>query len=65
MHGLRAYRYPYRAPGSRAKTILASEALGLATVAVGAFHDDVIYGLLDVDCKWDYILLVSPDGWRW
>lgn len=64
-YGVRAYRYALMDAAFAGENIyLASEALGLGTVAVGAFYDEMICRLLRVDCEWEYPVLVFPVGWR-
>ncbi len=61
----RAYRYIHIDAGAVMQNIyLAAEALGLATVAVGAFYDHMLCEELSVDCRWEIPLLVMPVGRR-
>ena len=62
---VRAYRYVLLDAGFAGENLyLAAEALGLATVAVGAFIDQDICSILRIDCDWEYPLLIFPIGWR-
>ncbi|MCE4617710.1 MAG: SagB/ThcOx family dehydrogenase [Desulfurococcales archaeon] len=64
-YGVRAYRYALMDVGFAGENVyLVAEALGLATVAVGAFHDGEVCRLLGVDCEWEYPMLVFPVGKR-
>ncbi|NOZ31353.1 MAG: SagB/ThcOx family dehydrogenase [Crenarchaeota archaeon] len=64
-YGLRAYRYAVMDVAFAGENVyLVSEALGLATVAVGAFYDEMLCNILGVDCEWEYPMLVFPVGWR-
>jgi len=64
-YDVRAYRYALMDAGFAGENLyLAAEALGLATVAVGAFYDDEICGMLRIDCRWEYPLLLFPIGHR-
>ena len=61
----RAYRYILLDTGFAGQNIyLTCEALGLATVAVGAFHDEEICSIIGIDCGWEYPLLLFPVGKR-
>ncbi len=58
---VRAYRYILLDTGFAGENLyLVAEALGLATVAVGAFYDDGICGILSIDCSWEFPLLIFP-----
>jgi len=64
-YGFRAYRYALMDTGFAGENLyLAAEALGLATVAVGAFYDRDLCTLLGVDCYWELPQLVFPVGRR-
>ena len=64
-YGIRGYRYVLLDAGFAGENLyLAAEALGLATVAVGAFHDREICGIIGIDCEWELPLLVFPLGRR-
>jgi len=64
-YGFRAYRYALLDTGFAGENLyLAAEALGLATVAVGAFYDRALCSLLGVDCYWELPQLVFPVGRR-
>ncbi|HID41991.1 MAG TPA: SagB/ThcOx family dehydrogenase [Pyrodictium sp.] len=64
-YGLRAYRYVHWDAGFAGENIyIACEALGLATVAVGAFYDEVVCSLLDIDCDNEIPMLLFPVGKR-
>jgi len=64
-YGLRAYRYAHLDVGFAAQNIyLVVEALNLATVAVGAFYDEELCKLLDVDCEEEIPALIFPIGRR-
>ncbi len=64
-YGLRAYRYIHWDTGFAGENIyLAAEALGLATVAVGAFYDDELCRLLGTDCDEEIPMLLFPLGKR-
>jgi len=64
-YGWRAYRYAMMDAGFAGENLyLAAEALGLATVAVGAFHDAEVCSILGVDCVWELPVLVFPVGRR-
>jgi len=59
----RGYRYTYMESGSICQNIyLAAEALKLGTVAVGAFNDDRLNALLDIDGIREAALLIMPIG---
>ncbi|MCE4625430.1 MAG: SagB/ThcOx family dehydrogenase [Desulfurococcales archaeon] len=64
-YGYRSYRYIHWDTGFAGENIyLAAEALGLATVAVGAFYDRQLCRLLDIDCTWEIPMLLFPIGRR-
>jgi len=64
-YGLRAYRYIHWDTGFAGENIyIAAEALGLATVAVGAFYDDELCSLLETDCDEEMPMLLFPLGRR-
>ena len=61
----RAYRYIHVDAGAVMQNVyLAAEALGLATVAVGAFYDHELCREIGIDCRWEIPLLVMPVGRR-
>ncbi|MEB3765661.1 MAG: SagB/ThcOx family dehydrogenase [Desulfurococcales archaeon] len=62
---VRAYRYTLLDVGFAGENVyLVAEALGLATVAVGAFYDNEICRIIHVDCEWELPMLVFPLGRR-
>jgi len=64
-YGLRAYRYVHWDAGFAGENIyIACEALGLATVAVGAFYDEAVCRLLEIDCDNEIPMLLFPVGKR-
>jgi len=64
-YGARAYRYIHLDAGTAIEnTYLVAEALGLATVVIGAFYDDMLCKLLDIDCRWELPVAVMPIGKR-
>ena len=64
-YGLRSYRYAHLDTGFAAQNIyLVAEALNLATVAVGAFYDEDLCKLLDIDCEEEIPALIFPVGRR-
>lgn len=64
-YGYRAYRYALLDAGFAGENLyLAVEAMGLATVAVGAFYDEKICWLLRLDCGVEYPVLLFPVGRR-
>ncbi len=64
-YDVRSYRYVMLDAGFAGENLyLAVEALGLATVAVGAFYDDMVCGLLGIDCRWEHPALIFPVGRR-
>ncbi len=61
----RGYRYSLLDTGAAMENIyIAAEALGLATVAVGAFYDRELCRLLGIDCYWEFPSIVMPVGRR-
>ena len=59
----RGYRYAYIEAGSICQNIyLQATALGLGTVAVGAFNDDALNKLLEIDGVSEAALLIMPVG---
>ena len=63
-YGARAYRYIHVDAGAAVQNIyLAAEALGLATVVVGAFYDEELCSLLGVDCYEEIPIAVMPVGY--
>jgi SagB-type dehydrogenase family enzyme len=64
-YGLRAYKYALLDTGFAGQNIyLVAEALGLATVAVGAFYDKELCRLLEIDCEEEIPTLIFPIGRR-
>ena len=64
-YGTRGYRYIHLDAGTAIEnTYLVAEALGLATVVIGAFYDDMLCKLLDIDCRWELPVAVMPIGKR-
>ena len=64
-YGWRTYRYIHWDVGFLGQNIyLTAEALGLATVAVGAFQDKLICRLLAIDCHTEIPMLIFPLGPR-
>ncbi|MCE4603157.1 MAG: SagB/ThcOx family dehydrogenase [Desulfurococcales archaeon] len=64
-YGQRSYRYVHWDTGFAGENIyLACEGLGLATVAVGAFYDEEICQLLNIDCRLEIPMLLFPVGRR-
>jgi SagB-type dehydrogenase family enzyme len=62
-YGDRGYRYIYIEAGAICENIyLEATSLGLGTVAVGAFHDDALNRLLEIDGINEAALLVMPVG---
>ena len=62
-YGDRGYRYIYIEVGAICENIyLEATSLGLGTVAVGAFHDDGLNRLLEIDGADEAALLVMPLG---
>ncbi len=60
----RGYRYAYIEAGCICQNIyLQATALGLGTVAVGAFNDDALNGLLGIDGQSEAALLIMPVGY--
>lgn len=60
----RGYRYTYMEAGSICQNIyLQATALGLGTVAVGAFNDDSLNELLGIDGQDEAGLLIMPVGY--
>ena len=60
----RGYRYCYMESGAIAENVhIQAEALGLGTVIVGAFNDDAVSGLLDVDGVSEAPMIIMPLGW--
>ncbi len=59
----RGYRYVYMESGAAGQNIyLQTTALGMGTVAVGAFNDDAVNELLGIDGHEEAALLVHPVG---
>ncbi|GAB6148761.1 SagB/ThcOx family dehydrogenase [Stetteria hydrogenophila] len=64
-YGYRSYRYTHIDAGHAGENIyIAAEALGLATVAVGAFYDFELCKLLGADCRLELPMLLYPIGPR-
>lgn len=64
-YGLRAYRYAHLDAGFAGENIyITVEALNLATVAVGAFYDEELCKLLEIDCEEEIPVLIFPIGRR-
>lgn len=64
-YGLRSYRYVHLDAGFAGQNIyLVAEALDLATVAVGAFRDEELCKLLEIDCIEEFPVLIFPVGER-
>ncbi len=64
-YGYRSYRYVHWDSGFAGENVyLVAEALGLATVAVGAFYDEALCKLLGLDCVWEFPVLLFPVGYR-
>ncbi len=62
-YGDRGYRYALLDAGFAGENIyLACQALGLGTCAVGAFFDDELCELLEIDCKDEIPVLMFPVG---
>ncbi len=62
-YGDRAYRYAMLDAGFAGENLyLACEALGLGTCAVGAFYDDELCELLEIDCVDEIPVLMFPVG---
>ena len=61
----RAYRYIHVDTGAVVENIyIAAEALGLATVVIGAFYDQELCTLLGIDCYTEIPVAVMPIGHR-
>ena len=61
----RGYRYALLDTGAAMENLyIAAEALGLATVAVGAFYDRELCRLLGIDCYTEFPSIVMPVGRR-
>ncbi|MCS7107408.1 MAG: SagB/ThcOx family dehydrogenase [Acidilobaceae archaeon] len=64
-YGLRGYRYVHLDAGFAGQNIyLVAEALGLATVAVGGFYDELVCELLDLDCEEEIPVVLFAIGRR-
>ena len=60
----RGYRYTYMEAGCICQNIyLQATALGMGTVAVGAFNDDALNRLLGIDGRSEAALLMMPVGY--
>ena len=59
----RGYRYTYMESGAICQNVyLQATSLGLGTTAVGAFNDDAVNALLDIDGVSEAALLIMPIG---
>ena len=64
-YGFRAYRYALLDIGHVGMNIyLVSTALGLGTCAIGAFEDDLVNKLLDLDTDHEFVILIYPVGYK-
>ncbi len=64
-YGHRSYRYVHWDTGFAGENVyLVAEAIGLATVAVGAFYDLELCKFLDIDCVTEMPMLLFPIGHR-
>ena len=64
-YGMRSCRYIHMDAGFAGENLyIVTEALGLATVAVGAFYDRMVCKLLDIDCTTEIPMLIFPIGRR-
>ena len=64
-YGLRSYRYIHWDSGFAGQNVyLAVEALGLATVTVGAFYDEEVCRVMEIDCVEEIPMLIFPIGYR-
>ncbi|MFN4046257.1 MAG: SagB/ThcOx family dehydrogenase, partial [Acidilobaceae archaeon] len=64
-YGLRSYKYAHLDAGFASQNIyLVAEALNLATVAVGAYYDEELCRLLEIDCEEEMPALMFPVGGR-
>ncbi len=64
-YGLRSYRYIHWDSGFAGQNVyLVVEALGLATVTVGAFYDDEVCRVIEIDCLEELPMLIFPIGYR-
>ncbi len=64
-YGLRSYKYSHLDAGFASQNIyLVAEALNLATVAVGAYYDEELCKLLEIDCEEEMPALMFPIGGR-
>ncbi len=64
-YGKRGYRYMFIDAGHICQNLyLAVEDLGLATCAIGAFDDDEINSLLELDPSWYWTIYLAPVGRR-
>ena len=62
-YGYRSYRYVHWDAGHAGENVyLVVEALGLGTVAVGAYYDEEVCKLLDIDCVGEIPMLIYPIG---
>ncbi|AEM39776.1 SagB-type dehydrogenase domain protein [Pyrolobus fumarii 1A] len=64
-YGARGYRYIHLDAGAVVQNVyLVTEALGLATVVIGAFYDHELCNELGIDCRWELPMAVMPVGTR-
>ncbi len=62
-YGDRAYRYAMLDSGFAGENVyLACQALGLGTCAIGAFYDEDLCRLLEIDCRDEIPVLMFPVG---
>ena len=62
-YGDRGFRYALLDAGFAGENVyLACKALGLGTVAIGAFYDDELCKFLNIDCKDEIPVLIFPIG---
>jgi len=64
-YGFRSYRYALLDVGHVGMNMyLVSTALGLGTCAIGAFEDDPINELLELDTSSEFVILIYPVGYK-
>lgn len=64
-YAARSYRYVHLDAGTVVQNVyLAAEAMGLATVVVGAFYDEKLCRLLGIDCYNEIPVAIMPIGKR-
>lgn len=62
-YGERAYKYVHLDAGHASQNILlVAQALNLGACVVGAFYDEVLCKILDLDCEWRIPLLIITVG---